>query len=65
MTPEQRRQAVAKCLEENPKMTQRAIAKAIGVSQASVARDMAALRESMVKQLESVGISSPPQVTRR
>lgn len=64
MTPEQRRQAVAKCLEENPKMSQRAIAKAIGASQASVARDIAAMRESIVNQLGSLGIGAPPQVTR-
>ncbi|MDT5137796.1 MAG: hypothetical protein QOD58_2058, partial [Mycobacterium sp.] len=43
MTPEERRQAVAALLAENPSMSQRAIAKVVGCSQASIRRDMAAL----------------------
>lgn len=42
MTPDQRRAAVQRLLADNPAMTQRAIAKSLGVSQASVARDVAA-----------------------
>jgi DeoR/GlpR family transcriptional regulator of sugar metabolism len=61
---DQRRQEVARLLADNPAMTQRAIAKALGVSQASVARDVAALRESRVNQSESLGITAPPQASR-
>jgi hypothetical protein len=43
MTPEQRRQAVAAILAEKPSMSQRAIAKVLGCSQASIRRDMAAV----------------------
>jgi hypothetical protein len=43
MTPEQRRQAVERMLDEDPTMSQWAIAKALGVSQKTVSRDMAAL----------------------
>ena len=64
MTPDQRRQAVEAMLADDPTLSQRDIAKAFGVSQASVARDMAKLRESLVTQLESVGLSAAPQVSR-
>jgi predicted transcriptional regulator len=59
MTPDQRRLAVAAKLAEDPTLSQRAIAKALGCSQASVAR---ALRESPVNQTDALGLSS--QVTR-
>lgn len=64
MTPDQRRQAVQAMLDEDPTLSQRVIAKALGVSQASVARDVAALRESVVTQLESIGVTVTPQVSR-
>lgn len=43
MKPEQRRQAVKALLDETPTMSQWAIAKALGCSQKTISRDMAAL----------------------
>jgi DNA-binding Lrp family transcriptional regulator len=64
MTPEQRRQAVGDMLAEDPTLSQRDIAKALGVSQSSVRRDVKALSQAMVTQLESVGLISMAQVSR-
>lgn len=63
MTADQRRQAVKAMLAEQPGMSQRAIAERLGTSQASVARDIAALRESSgesVTQPVAVGVSVQP-----
>jgi DeoR/GlpR family transcriptional regulator of sugar metabolism len=43
VSPEQRREAIARLLEDCPEASQRAIADAIGCSEATVARDMAKL----------------------
>lgn len=43
MTPEERRQEVARLLADDPTLSQWAIAKLIGVSQKTISRDMAAL----------------------
>jgi hypothetical protein len=43
MTPEERRQEVARLLADDPSLSQWAIAKVLGVSQRTVSRDMAAL----------------------
>ncbi|WP_104158221.1 helix-turn-helix domain-containing protein [Mycobacterium avium] len=43
MTPEERRQEVARLLADDPTLSQWAIAKLLGVSQRTVSRDMAAL----------------------
>jgi hypothetical protein len=43
MTPDQRRQAVAVALDEDPTLSQWALAKRIGCSQKTISRDMAAL----------------------
>lgn len=43
MTPEERRQEVARLLADDPSLSQRDIAKLLGVSQTSVRRDMTAL----------------------
>lgn len=50
MTANQRRQAVKALLDGDPSLSQRAIAKRLGVSQASVRRDMAALGLASVHQ---------------
>lgn len=50
MTPDERRQAVAKCLDDNPAMSQWAIAKQLGVSQKTISRDTAALGRVSVNQ---------------
>jgi hypothetical protein len=44
VTPDQRREAVRRALEDNPDASQRAIAEAVGCSQATVLRDIAKLR---------------------
>jgi hypothetical protein len=65
MTPDQRRQAVAAKLAEDPTLSQRTIAKAIGVSQKTVGRDIAALglaSDSPVTQV--VALDDSPQVSR-
>ncbi len=63
MTPEQRRQAVERLLADDPDASQRAIAKALGVSQATVRRDIAALRpDSVVTHLDAQSVSA--QVSR-
>jgi hypothetical protein len=65
MTPEERRQAVKAALDDDPSLSQRVIAKALGVSQKTVNRDMAALgitRDSRdsppVKHISPEGISA-------
>lgn len=63
MTADQRRRAVKAMLAEQPGMSQRAIAERLGTSQASVARDIAALRESSGEsstQPVAVGVSAQP-----
>lgn len=66
MTPEQRREAIARLLEDCPEASQRVIAEAVGCSQATVARDIAKLSgESSVIHIDSQGVSpSVPQVSR-
>jgi hypothetical protein len=65
-TPEQRREAIRLLLEDDPMESQRAIAEAVGCSQATVARDIAKLSgDSSVIHLDSQGVSEPvPQVSR-
>jgi transposase-like protein len=63
MTPEERRAAVKALLDKQPGMSQRAIARTLGCSQPSVARDMAALGLSpgpVVNQTVALGVSSLP-----
>jgi hypothetical protein len=65
MTPDQRRQAVVAKLAEDPTLSQRTIAKALGVSQKTVGRDIAALglaSDSPVTQV--VALDDSPQVSR-
>jgi DNA-binding Lrp family transcriptional regulator len=66
MRPEQRREAIARLLGDCPDASQRAIAEAVGCSQATVARDIAKLSgESSVIHIDSQGVSpSVPQVSR-
>ncbi|MGV0081734.1 hypothetical protein ACRUZW_26020 [Mycobacterium colombiense] len=60
MTPEGRRRAVKAMLDENPSMSQRAIAKALGCSQASIRRDMAAIGVFRGSPVTRVGPQSLP-----
>jgi DNA-binding Lrp family transcriptional regulator len=63
MTPEERRQEVARLLADDPSLSQRDIAKLLGVSQTSVRRDMTALgvsRSSPVRRIDLQPLS--PQV---
>jgi DNA-binding Lrp family transcriptional regulator len=67
MTPEQdRREAIRQLLDDDPTASQRAIAEAVGCSQATVARDIAKLRGDSVIHVDSQGVSEPvsPQVSR-
>lgn len=67
MTPEQqRREAMRQLLDDDPTASQRAIAEAVGCSQATVARDIAKLRGDSVIHVDSQGVSEPvsPQVSR-
>ena len=65
MDAEQRRQAVERMLAEDPTTSQRSIAKALGVSQASIRRDMAALGIAAVNTFgtRSVTQSGPQPVS--
>lgn len=59
MNTDERRQAVAEILADNPQATQRQIASALGCSQASIRRDMAWLRrDSVVTQAAAQGVSA-------
>jgi predicted ArsR family transcriptional regulator len=61
VTPEQRRSAVERALADDPTASERTIAIALGCSQATVRRDMAALqRDSAVTRIDS----RHPQVSR-
>lgn len=63
MTPEERRQEVANLLDADPNLSQRDIAKLLGVSQTSVRRDMAALGVSRGSPVTRIGPQAlPPQV---
>jgi hypothetical protein len=66
VTPEQRREAIARLLADCPDASQRMIADAVGCSQATVARDMAKLvGESSVIRIDSPGVEPlVPQVSR-
>jgi hypothetical protein len=66
VTPEQRREAIERLLADDPTASQRAIADAVGCSQATVARDIAKLSgDSSVIHLDAQGGSEPvPQVSR-
>lgn len=66
MTPDERRAAIARLLEDFPDASQRVIADAIGCSQATVARDIAKLSgDSSVIHIDSQELSPPvPQVSR-
>jgi biotin operon repressor len=60
VTPEQRREAIERLLAEDPTASQRAIAEAVGCSQATVARDIAKLSgDSSVIHIDSQGVSQP------
>jgi hypothetical protein len=59
MTPEQRREAIARLLEDCPEASQRVIAQAVDCSQATVARDMAKLSgDSVIHIGDSPGVES-------
>jgi DNA-binding Lrp family transcriptional regulator len=59
VTTDERRRAVQEILADNPQATQRQIAARLGCSQASVRRDVAALRrDSVVTQAAAQGVSA-------
>jgi DNA-binding Lrp family transcriptional regulator len=59
MTPDERRAAIARLLEDCPDASQRVIAEAIGCSQATVARDMAKLSgDSVIHIGDSLNVES-------
>jgi hypothetical protein len=64
VTPEQRREAIERLLADDPTASQRAIAEAVGCSQATVLRDIAKLRGESLVHIDSEPVSLDSQETR-